>query len=80
MARDAGQPGSQRQIDSEKAAMEGEVTKVDKRTGKVTLKTDTGSLDLQFPPSALEKVEQGDRITVRLSMKGSNQGMTSPRQ
>jgi hypothetical protein len=49
--------------------MQGEVTKVDQRKGSLTLKTAEGNLDLHFPPSALQNVKKGDRISVELAMK-----------
>jgi hypothetical protein len=51
--------------------MDGEVTNVDKRTGKISIKTEAGTLDLHFPPTELEGVSKGDRITVQLAMKTS---------
>lgn len=50
-------------------AMTGEVTKLDKQKGRLSLKTQEGTLDLHFPPSALQNVQQGDRITVELGMR-----------
>jgi hypothetical protein len=49
--------------------MEGEVTKVDEKKGRLTLKTPEGNMDLHFPPSALANVKKGDRIAVELAMK-----------
>lgn len=51
--------------------MEGEVTKIDQKKGHVTLKTAEGNMDLHFPPSALQGVKKGDRISVELAMKPS---------
>jgi hypothetical protein len=39
-------------------AMAGEVTRIDKQTGQLSLKTQEGTLQLQFPPSALQSVQQ----------------------
>jgi hypothetical protein len=33
------------------------------------LKTDQGTLDLQFPASALHGVEKGDRVSVQFSLR-----------
>jgi hypothetical protein len=51
--------------------MEGEVTKIDQKKGHVTLKTAEGNMDLHFPPSSLQGVKKGDRISVELAMKPS---------
>jgi hypothetical protein len=60
--------------------MDGEVTSIDKRSGKITIKTDgAGSLDLHFPPAALEGVNKGDRITVQLAMKNAGPAPTGSR-
>jgi len=49
--------------------MTGEVTRVDQKNGRLTLKTAEGNLDLHFPPSALSSVKKGDRVSVELAMK-----------
>lgn len=60
--------------------MDGEVTSIDKRSGKITIKTDAaGSLDLHFPPAVLEGVNKGDRITVQLAMKNARPASTGSR-
>jgi hypothetical protein len=48
-------------------AIRGEVVALDERTGIVALKTDRGDLQLYFPPSSLEGVQEGDRLEVRLA-------------
>lgn len=53
--------------------MEGEVTRIDQKKGHVTLKTAEGNMDLHFPPSALQNVKKGDRISVELAMKPAGQ-------
>jgi hypothetical protein len=60
--------------------MEGEVTHVDSRAGKLSLKTkDAGTLELHFPPTALQNVKQGDRISVQLALKPAGDGTTRTR-
>ena len=49
--------------------MTGEVTKVDTQSGKFSLKTDEGTLDLHAPPSALSGVKEGDRLSVEIAVK-----------
>jgi hypothetical protein len=49
--------------------MMGEVTKIDSTKGMVTLKTDEGSMDLHFPPSALQGIKEGDRVEVQLAIR-----------
>lgn len=53
-------------------AMSGTVTDIDHETGKLSLNTQVGELDLHFPPQALKDVKEGDQLTVHLGfMKGS---------
>jgi osmotically-inducible protein OsmY len=47
----------------------GEVASVDHQSGKVAVKTDTGTLDLHFPPSSIQGLQQGDRIDVELGFR-----------
>ena len=56
----------------------GEVTRVDRQKGLLTLKTDTGSFDLSFPPSSLQGVNQGERISVQLGFREAGGGAGSP--
>jgi osmotically-inducible protein OsmY/sporulation protein YlmC with PRC-barrel domain len=42
----------------------GEVTSVDRQSGLVTVDTDQGTMEVHFPPAALQSLERGDRITV----------------
>ena len=49
--------------------MTGEVTKVDATSGKLSLKTGEGTLELHAPPSALAGVTQGDRMVVEIAVK-----------
>lgn len=49
--------------------MTGKVTKIDQKSGKVSVDTAVGNLDLHFPPPAVADLKQGDEITVRLGYK-----------
>lgn len=49
--------------------MTGEVTKVDRAKGHLQLKTAEGEMELHFPPAALQNVNEGDRISVDMSMR-----------
>lgn len=46
----------------------GQVSSVDRSTGRLTLRNGGSDLVLQFPPSALQNVKQGDRVTVQLAL------------
>jgi hypothetical protein len=61
-------------------AVTGKVTKVDKQTGLMSLRTEQGAtLDLAFPPGALQGVDQGDRLTVEVGFKEADTaGAASP--
>ena len=60
-------------------AMTGEVTKIDQQKGTVTMKTDTETFDLHFPPAFLQKVKQGAKITVELGLRDADAAAASPR-
>lgn len=47
-------------------SMSGTVTDIDHQTGKLSLDTGVGELDLHFPPPALKDVKEGDQLTVHL--------------
>jgi hypothetical protein len=49
--------------------MEGEVTRLDTKSGKFSLKTKEGTLDLHAPPSSLQGVKKGDRMSVEIAVK-----------
>lgn len=59
-------------------ALTGQVTSIDRATGQVTVQTDRGQVQLPFPSSALQNVQQGDRVTVRLEVQGASPA-ASPR-
>ncbi|HEV8639668.1 MAG TPA: BON domain-containing protein [Methylomirabilota bacterium] len=46
----------------------GQVTSVDRATGRLTLRNGARDLVLQLPPAALQDVKEGDRLTVRLAL------------
>lgn len=48
--------------------MTGEVTSVDRASGRVSLKTMDGDLTLQLPPAALASLHEGDRVTVDVAV------------
>lgn len=49
--------------------MEGEVTKVDAKKGWIDIKSPEGRMKLHFPPSALQSVKVGDRVSVDMGLK-----------
>ncbi|MGH7313710.1 MAG: hypothetical protein ACREJV_11090 [Candidatus Rokuibacteriota bacterium] len=59
--------------------MTGDVMQVDAEKGKLTLNTAEGTMELHFPPSALQDVKTGDRVSVELALKPENGGSASPR-
>jgi hypothetical protein len=61
-------------------AMSGTVTDIDPQTGKLSLSTEVGDLELHFPPSALKGVKEGDSLTVYLSFSKGDATSTSPKK
>jgi hypothetical protein len=61
-------------------AMSGTVTDIDPQTGKLSLSTEVGDLELHFPPSTLKGVKEGDPLTVYLSFSKGNATSTSPQK
>ena len=53
-------------------SMTGTITMIDHTSGMLTLKTSEGDLKLHFPPSTVQKLKEGDKITVHLSYSQSN--------
>ena len=47
----------------------GEVTGLDRGRGRLQLRTDQGQMELYFPPAALRNVQEGDRVTIDMSMR-----------
>ncbi len=60
-------------------AMTGEVTRIDRQKGALTMKTDTETFDLHFPPAFLQNVKQGAKITVELGLRAADASAASPR-
>ncbi len=58
--------------------MTGEVTRIDEKKGRLSLKTPEGTMDLHFPPAALQNIKKGDRVTVQLAIKEAGGGSASP--
>ena len=50
-------------------SVEGKVTKVDAKKGWVHVKTSDGTMIVHFPPTDLQTLKKGDRITVSLALK-----------
>jgi len=50
-----------------KHSMSGTISAIDHTTGMVTLKTGAGELKLHFPPPAIQKLKEGETITVHLA-------------
>ncbi len=46
----------------------GEVTAIDRQQGRVTLKTDDGTVHLPLPASALQGVREGEEMTIRVGI------------
>jgi hypothetical protein len=53
-----------------KHSMSGTISAIDHTTGMLTLKTGAGELKLHFPPPAIQKLKEGETITVNLSYSG----------
>jgi hypothetical protein len=50
-----------------KHSMSGTISAIDHTTGMLTLKTGAGELKLHFPPPAIQKLKEGETITVHLA-------------
>lgn len=74
------QPSTHRAADttmSGRHTMTGEVTSVAPDKGRVFIKTPEGRMLLHFPPSALQNVKKGDRVTVELALKDNGPAATT---
>lgn len=49
--------------------MTGKVSKIDHKTGMLSVSTALGKMDLHFPPPSVADLKQGDEITVKLGYK-----------
>jgi BON domain-containing protein len=47
----------------------GQVITIDHDTGKMTLRTDDGMLDVRVPPESVKDVESGDQLTVDIGLR-----------
>ena len=61
-------------------SMTGTVTDIDHETGKLSLNTQVGELDLHFPPPALKDVKEGDQLTVHLGFMKGSAASTAPQK
>jgi hypothetical protein len=61
-------------------SMTGTVTDVDPQTGKLSLDTGVGELELHFPPQALKDVKEGDQLTVYLGFSKGAPASASPQK
>jgi len=58
--------------------MTGTVTSIDRKTGMLGLKTEAGDLTLHFPPSKMQNIKDGERVTVELGIKPEMAPSASP--
>jgi hypothetical protein len=58
--------------------MTGTVTSIDRKTGMMGLKTDAGTLMLHFPPSKIQNIKDGERVSVELGVKPETMPFASP--
>ncbi len=61
-------------------SMSGTVTDIDHETGKLSLNTQVGELDLHFPPPALKDVKEGDQLTVHLGFAKGGAASANPQK
>lgn len=60
-------PARARADGGERLVVDGEVTKVDAKKGWIHVKTRDGRMTLHFPPTALEGVKVGDRVSIEVA-------------
>ena len=60
------------------AEVSGQVTSVDKQSGKLTVRTVDGDVAATFPPVAVQHVDKGDQVTMAIGLMESNPS-ASPR-
>jgi len=58
--------------------MTGTVTSIDRKTGMLSLKTDEGNMMLHFPPSKVQNIKDGERVTVELGIRPDTTPSASP--
>jgi hypothetical protein len=61
-------------------SMSGTVTDIDPQTGKLSLNTGVGELELHFPPQSLKDVKEGDQLTVYLGFSKGDTTSTTPQK
>ncbi len=61
------------------AQVTGQVTNVDRQSGKLTLRTIDGDVNATFPPVAVQNVQPGDRVTLAIGLLETNMPSASPR-
>jgi hypothetical protein len=61
-------------------SMSGTVTDIDPQTGKLSLNTGVGELELHFPPQALKDVKEGDQLTVHLGFSKGDTASATPQK
>jgi len=76
-AEKSGFPTSQAGYEAQHT-MTGTVASLDRKTGMLGLKTDEGSLALQFPPAKIHNIKEGERVTVELGVKPETSPSASP--
>ena len=56
----------------------GQVTKVDHKSGKITLDTPEGPVNVKFAPSIVQNIQTGDRVTVGFGLVAEGTPAASP--
>jgi hypothetical protein len=54
------------------AQVTGQVSRIDKQSGRLTLNTAEGPMTVKFPPVAVQNVNQGDQVTVAFGLVESS--------
>ena len=62
------------------ARVTGQVSSVDQQSGKLTIDTPEGQMNVRFPSVALQNVKQGDQVTVVVGLIESDQPSAMPGQ
>ena len=64
------QPGQQAEVTAAAftAEVTGQVKNVDHKSGKLTLDTGDGQVNVRFPPEAVQAVKPGDQVTVAFGL------------
>ena len=51
--------------------MQGKITRVDSKDGRVHVKTPEGTLIVHVPPQELQTAKKGDAVTLELALKNN---------